>query len=476
MSSKDILYYSLGGLIVGGIGSACLYYYFSDEEKSSKKKGIITRNLSEGLLYNEDPQSGFGLPTPGKYYNAKSDGKSKTSKLVVIMVGLPCRGKTYIARKIARYLRWINYKTTVFCLAKYRLEEMGPRHSEFFDPANTENYAKRMQTMQNALEDLLAYLHRDGDVAILDGTNTTLDRRQKIRERVAQEKDFKLLWIESMSDHDLILEETSIESPDYLNPADHEKRVNFYKQNYTPLSEKEGTSYIKIIENCTKFEMFAIQGFVPAKIAAFVLNIHSIPRPILLVRHGESEYNARGLLGGDSELTERGQMFAKALAAHLSSPESGLDTSTLCVWSSCLKRAIATASLIPCDRYIEWQSLREIEAGECDGLSPAQIRSKFPEESRACMKDILRYRYPRAENYLDVIARLEPLIFELEQSITPIVIVAHQAVLRCLYSYFMDVPAVEIPHLSMPLHTIISLEPRAYGCKENRSKIILQDA
>lgn len=40
--------------------------------------------------------------------------------------------------------------------------------------------------------------------------------------------------------------------------------------------------------------------------------------------------------------------------------------------------------------------------------------------------------------------RLEPVIFELERQQSPVVIIAHQAVLRCLYAYFLDLPAEEV--------------------------------
>jgi broad specificity phosphatase PhoE len=43
-----------------------------------------------------------------------------------------------------------------------------------------------------------------------------------------------------------------------------------------------------------------------------------------------------------------------------------------------------------------------------------------------------RYRYPRGESYEDLIERLEPVIFELERLRNPVLIVAHQATLRCM--------------------------------------------
>lgn len=57
--------------------------------------------------------------------------------MCLLQVGLPGRGKTYIARKVARYLRWINYRTRAYSLARYRIERCGARQSaEFFDNSN----------------------------------------------------------------------------------------------------------------------------------------------------------------------------------------------------------------------------------------------------------------------------------------------------------------------------------------------------
>jgi 6-phosphofructo-2-kinase/fructose-2,6-biphosphatase len=182
----------------------------------------------------------------------------------------------------------------------------------------------------------------------------------------------------------------------------------------------------------------------------------------------------RGLIGGDSSLSARGVKFSRALAEYIAA--GGLETlktEDVAVWTSTMRRAKETAAELKCKRLVEWRALREIEVGVCDGLSYEQIKSRFPEEYRSRNHDKLRYRYPRGESYLDVITRLEPVIYELERQEKPLLIIAHQAVLRCLYAYFLDLPADEIPFLSIPLHTVIRLEAKAYGCKEKRMRIVI---
>ena len=88
-----------------------------------------------------------------------------------------------------------------------------------------------------------------------------------------------------------------------------------------------------------------------------------------------------------------------------------------------------------------------------------EIKNDMPEVYLARKEDKLRYRYPQGESYMDVIQRLEPIIIEIERQKTPILVIAHQAVCRALYSYFVGKPLEEVPHMSMPLHTVIELTP-----------------
>lgn len=66
-----------------------------------------------------------------------------------------------------------------------------------------------------------------------------------------------------------------------------------------------------------------------------------------------------------------------------------------------------------------------------------EIQAKNPAEFTARDQNKFFYRYPRGESYEDLVARLEPVIMELERQ-GNVLVVSHQAVLRCLLAYFLD--------------------------------------
>ncbi|KAG0071148.1 Fructose-2,6-bisphosphatase [Linnemannia elongata] len=55
-----------------------------------------------------------------------------------------------------------------------------------------------------------------------------------------------------------------------------------------------------------------------------------------------------------------------------------------------------------------------------------------------------------------------------------VLIIGHQAILRCLYAYFMNHSFERLPYLKIPLHTVIQLTPGAYTCEERRFKVDIE--
>ncbi len=85
---------------------------------------------------------------------------------------------------------------------------------------------------------------------------------------------------------------------------------------------------------------------------------------IWLVRHGQTDWNRRGLLQGwvDTPLNETGKGQARALAPNLDG------RSFAGVWSSDLSRAVDTA-LLAYGEPVQTDALRELDFGEIQGLS-----------------------------------------------------------------------------------------------------------
>jgi 6-phosphofructo-2-kinase/fructose-2,6-biphosphatase len=199
----------------------------------------------------------------------------------------------------------------------------------------------------------------------------------------------------------------------------------------------------------------------------FLLNSRLAFRPVFLCRHGMSADNVAGRIGGDSQLSPPGVIFSESLRAFIAALPPHQRPSA--VWTSTLRRTVQSAAplrgMLP---QVQWRALDEIDAGVCEGMTYADVLAQLPAEAEARKTDKLRYRYPRGESYLDVIQRLEPVIIELERQHSPVLIIAHQAVLRCLTAYFTNRRAADVPHISLPLHTVIQLTPSSYGIKEEQ--------
>lgn len=103
------------------------------------------------------------------------------------------------------------------------------------------------------------------------------------------------------------------------------------------------------------------------------------PLSILVVRHGESEWNALGRWQGqaDPELSARGRDQATLAARFLAG--TGVER----VFSSDLRRASRTAGIIAealgLGEPVTEQALREIDVGDWSGLTRAEIETRWPE-------------------------------------------------------------------------------------------------
>uniref|UniRef100_A0A8R1HGE6 6-phosphofructo-2-kinase n=1 Tax=Caenorhabditis japonica TaxID=281687 RepID=A0A8R1HGE6_CAEJA len=260
-----------------------------------------------------------------------------------------------------------------------------------------------------------------------------------------------------------------VNSPDYKGlmtaeqaKEDFMRRIENYAKQYEPLDEleHESLSFIKVINAGRSFKVHQVRGHVQSRVVYFLMNIHLLPRSIYLTRHGQSEYNGMGRLGGDSPLTENGQKYAAALADFFEEEE----VEGLRVWCSQKVRAAQTAQYLKPDFHTEyWKALDELDAGICEGLTYEDIQQRYPKQADDRAADKYHYRYPSGESYEDVVSRLEPVIMELERQAN-VLVVSHQAVLRCILAYFYDRSLPELPYIDIPLHSLVKLTPRAYHC------------
>lgn len=182
---------------------------------------------------------------------------SECGRIAVIMVGLPARGKSFIARNLARYLQWIGVQTQVVSLATIRSASIGTAlRAPFFDPSTTtyismlfthlsenkEALDKRTEIADKALNELIAGFESGRQVGILDASNTTQARRQYIHSLLTGH-GINVIFLECLygCEEDLVethVQELRLTCPEYDGLSDQDAVSDFKVNKFIFLEEK----------------------------------------------------------------------------------------------------------------------------------------------------------------------------------------------------------------------------------------------
>lgn len=197
-------------------------------------------------------------------------------RLLLVTVGLPARGKSYISCKLRGFLRWRGVSCESFNVGQARRKAAtAAQTAEFFSANNEAAKAQRerlaMETLHGALDWLEGSTNPSGAVAILDATNTTVERRRHVLQSVADYYGDKsrcpvVVFMECICNDPATLQsnmrQKCANSPDYAGMsiedamADLARRVAEYEKVYEPIDEAREDelsalgpiSYIKLID------------------------------------------------------------------------------------------------------------------------------------------------------------------------------------------------------------------------------------
>ena len=252
--------------------------------------------------------------------------------------------------------------------------------ANFFEANNPEGERVRKAAAESAVTAMLEWFEdKSNKVAILDATNSTKSRRAWINDKLLGAKVLPL-FVESKCDDENLITANIIEvkttSPDYVgqNPEeavrDFRNRIKNYEKVYQTIDESERHyTYVKITDVGQQVIINRIQDYLQSRLVYYLSNLHIKPRSIWLSRHGESMYNLEGQIGGDADISERGEKYARLLpqlARKAGVPED------VVVWTSTLKRTSQTARYLVEEfgcKKLEWKALDELESGVCDGMT-----------------------------------------------------------------------------------------------------------
>ena len=384
----------------------------------------------------------------------------KDPSLYIVMIGLPARGKSTVAHKLRDSLKSDGIRTRIFNNGdlRRRLSKENTSYPEFFDPRNRTGASLRERYAVMNLNHAMSFIDNGlpgRKVAIIDASNVSLKRRKMLLGALPEDK---VLFIECLNDDDEILDANicyKVDIPEFAHLTESEavdsfkKRIRYYEGIYQPL--KRERNYFKLDTFNYRILKEKLTDSLPFEDRIRDFLVTPYIKNLYLIRHTESFYNLENRIGGDSDLTPRGQAQAEALARHFGGKRIPL------IFTSGLLRTIQTATPIcrtqkHC-RVISLSDFNEIDSGICDRMTYEEIRLEHPKIAAARKRRKYHYQYPGGEGYVTMEKRIWRGIKEviyLSKHSDNIMIVGHRAVNRMLLSYFVYKRREDVPYIYMP--------------------------
>ena len=202
-------------------------------------------------------------------------------------------------------------------------------------------------------------------------------------------------------------------------------------------------------------------------------------RNLILVRHGQSEWNAKNLFTGwkDPDLTEKGLLEAKIAGEQIAAEDINFDI----MFTSVLSRAQRTGQIIleginqTHINVIKNQALNERNYGSLAGLNKDDARKKWGEEQVHIWRRSFDIPPPEGESLKNTAERVLPYFNE---EIMPkikngsnILIAAHGNSLRALIMELDSISSEEIVKLEIPTGAPIQYQFNENGEVDRKSVV-----
>jgi broad specificity phosphatase PhoE len=152
---------------------------------------------------------------------------------------------------------------------------------------------------------------------------------------------------------------------------------------------------------------------------------------LVLVRHGETLWHRENRYAGtsDVELSPVGRKQARDLAEWATT--AALDG----IWASTLSRAEETARAsaeLTGTRLVTDERLSELDFGDAEGLTRAEMEARFPDAARDFQRDPVRHHLPGGQDPVRAASRFTSCVQEIAVRHTRgrVLVVAHSTVIR----------------------------------------------